>query len=423
MLPIKRNCRFLIDKEKGKPDGRLRYRIRWDGKVAIFMVGYRVNIDKWIPDAQRCKVNTTHGEERISATEINQAIQNMEDIIDDLFYGYEQEDRIPSYKELKDDYNKIVENSKTPAEVETIEDLFDLFIEDQSKKNAWTKGTKNRINVVKNHIKLFNKEIKLNSISEDSFQSFIDYQVKKKFKNPTIEKNHKTFISVVRWAEEKGLIKTNAHKTFKPKFKGTNTKEVIYLTWDELMKLHAFDFGKKEYLNRTRDVFCFCCFTGLRYSDVQNLTVDEVFEDYIEIVTQKTLDRLKIELNDFSKGILNKYKNIKYPNNKVFPVISNQKANDYLKEIGKILEFDTPIRQTYFIGNKRIEEVKPKYELLTTHCGRRTFVVNALRLGIPAEVIMRWTGHKNYEAMKPYVKIVDDLKRQEMNKFNRQNNK
>lgn len=69
-------------------------------------------------------------------------------------------------------------------------------------------------------------------------------------------------------------------------------------------------------------------------------------------------------------------------------------------------------------GNVRYEEVLPKYSLLTTHCGRRTFIVNGLRLGVPAEVIMKWTGHSDYKAMKPYIKIVDKLKVSEMEKFN-----
>lgn len=63
------------------------------------------------------------------------------------------------------------------------------------------------------------------------------------------------------------------------------------------------------------------------------------------------------------------------------------------------------------------EEVYPKWALLTTHCGRRTFVVTALRLGIPVEVIMRWTGHSSFEAMKPYAKIVDEVKEKSMSRF------
>lgn len=92
--------------------------------------------------------------------------------------------------------------------------------------------------------------------------------------------------------------------------------------------------------------------------------------------------------------------------------------NEYLKKMGKIVGIDEEVSEVYFRGNKRFEEVSPKYELLSTHCGRRTFVVNALSLGIPAEVIMRWTGHSDHKAMKPYVAIVDELKRSEMDKFN-----
>ena len=68
--------------------------------------------------------------------------------------------------------------------------------------------------------------------------------------------------------------------------------------------------------------------------------------------------------------------------------------------------------QAFFI------EVTPKYALLSTHAGRRTFICNALALGIPAQVVMKWTGHSDYKAMKPYIDIADDIKANAMNKFN-----
>jgi integrase len=88
------------------------------------------------------------------------------------------------------------------------------------------------------------------------------------------------------------------------------------------------------------------------------------------------------------------------------------------KEMGEICGLNDEIKIVYFSGNNRIEEVHPKHNLLSTHCGRRTFIVNALYLGIAAEVVMKWTGHSDYAAMKPYIKIVDELKEKEMNKFN-----
>ena len=124
-------------------------------------------------------------------------------------------------------------------------------------------------------------------------------------------------------------------------------------------------------------MFLFCCFTGLRYSDVYNRRKSDVKADHIEITTVKTADSLVIELNNHSKAILEKYKDVHFEGNKVLPVISNQKMNDYLKELGELAEINEPIRETYYKGNQRIDEVTPKYALLGTHAGRRTFICNA----------------------------------------------
>ena len=174
----------------------------------------------------------------------------------------------------------------------------------------------------------------------------------------------------------------------------------------------------KQYLERVRDVFLFCCFSSLRYSDVRNLKRSDVKPDHIEVTTVKTADSLIIELNDHSKAILEKYKDIQFEDDMVLPVISNQKMNDYLKELGELAEIDEPVRETYYKGNERIDEIFPKYALLSTHAGRRTFICNALALGIPAEVVMKWTGHSDYKAMKPYIDIADSIKASAMDKFN-----
>ena len=109
---------------------------------------------------------------------------------------------------------------------------------------------------------------------------------------------------------------------------------------------------------------------------------------------------------------------VHFENHMALPVISNQKMNDYLKELGELAEINEPVRETYYKGNERIDEVTPKYALLSTHAGRRTFICNALALGIPAQVVMKWTGHSDYKAMKPYIDIADDIKANAMNKFN-----
>ena len=136
----------------------------------------------------------------------------------------------------------------------------------------------------------------------------------------------------------------------------------------------------------------FCCFTGLRYSDVHNLKKSDIRDGYIEITTVKTAERLIIELNNHSKAILDKYKDVEFEGHKALPVISNQKMNDYLKELGELAEINEPVSETYYKGSRRIDTITPKYALLGTHAGRRTFICNALALGIPAQVVMGWGG-------------------------------
>jgi site-specific recombinase, phage integrase family len=171
----------------------------------------------------------------------------------------------------------------------------------------------------------------------------------------------------------------------------------------------------KQALERGRDVFLFQSFTGLRYSDFFNLRRSDIKGDHIEVTTVKTSDSLIIELNDHSKAILEKYKDVEFENDKALPVITNQKMNDYLKELAEVAEINEPVRQTYYKGNERIDEVAPKYALLGTHAGRRTFISNALALGILPQVVMKYS---DYKAMKPYIDIADDIKANAMSKFN-----
>ncbi len=99
------------------------------------------------------------------------------------------------------------------------------------------------------------------------------------------------------------------------------------------------------------------------------------------------------------------------------PVISNQKMNDSLHDLSKFAGINEMVRKTYFRGKERIDEIKPKWELVGTHTGRRTFICYALSMGIPPEIVMKWTGHSDYKAMKPYIDVVDEIKAESMKKF------
>jgi integrase len=253
-------------------------------------------------------------------------------------------------------------------------------------------------------------------LDEKKLLAYIDF-LKEFMVNESISRQLDFVKWFLRWATNKGHNKNNTFMTFKPKLKRV-PKKVIFLDWGELMTVYNFEIPEtKNYLKQVRDVFCFCCFTSLRYSDVQNLKRSDVKDDHISITTVKTSDSLVIELNKYSRAILERYKDIPYKDNKALPVISNQKMNDYIKELGKLCGIDEPITQTRFKGNERIDETKPKYELLSTHCGRRTFICNALSMNMSPSVVMEWTGHSDYKAMKPYIDITNQAKKDSMKLF------
>lgn len=101
-------------------------------------------------------------------------------------------------------------------------------------------------------------------------------------------------------------------------------RPVIFLTWDELMRIYNHDFSFSQYLSSVRDIFCFCCFTSLRYSDVANLKASNIINDTLHITTVKTADALTIELNKFAKAILDKYNGETFKKGRILPVVSNQ---------------------------------------------------------------------------------------------------
>lgn len=175
----------------------------------------------------------------------------------------------------------------------------------------------------------------------------------------------------------------------------------------------------KKYLERVRDVFLFCCYSSLRYSDVYNLKRSDIQNNKMLITTIKTHDDLAIELNKTTTALLKKYADCDFPDNKALPVITNQKMNDYLKELCELAGIDTPISEVFYKGGVRHEITTPKYALMSTHAGRRTFICKALSMNIPPEVVMKWTGHSDYKAMKPYIAVADKVKADAMKLFDK----
>jgi site-specific recombinase XerD len=186
------------------------------------------------------------------------------------------------------------------------------------------------------------------------------------------------------------------------RFKMTK-KEVIpeFLTQHEINTISEKKFGS-ERLKQVRDVFLFCCYTGLAFVDVEKLKASEINigidgNKWIFTKRQKTDTPSRIPLLPWAIEILEKYED--HPacinSNKVLPVLTNQKYNEYLKEIANICGI-----------NKK----------LTTHTARHTFATTiTLGNGVPIESVSKMLGHKNIKTTQHYAKVLDKKISDDMN--------
>lgn len=165
--------------------------------------------------------------------------------------------------------------------------------------------------------------------------------------------------------------------------------ERFYLTKEELEVLYKKKFGS-ERLERVRDVFLFCCYSGLSYSDLYNLTKEEIKTGidgnlWIMDTRNKTGVPYKVRLLDIPVAILKKYEYFQ-EDGKLLPVISNQKMNEYLLEIANICGI-----------NKKI----------TCHTGRHSFATLCLTEGMSIESVSKLLGHTKIKTTQIYARIID----------------
>lgn len=338
IMNIKRNITFCLENRKkdGKPvveNVPIRMRVVYSGHRIEFTTGYRIDVAKWDNKLQRVKNNCTNKLKQ-TASEINADLLKYFTDIQSIFKEYEVQETVPTPEQVKTAFNaknQKVEKEEAEESRESIfKAAFEEFVKECGSQNNWTDSTYEKFAAVKNHLNNFDPHLTFECFDETKLTEYVNYlRDKKDMRNSTIGKQMGFLRWFLRWSSKKGYNKNIAFETFKPKLKNTQ-KKVIFLTWDELTQLREYQIpSAKQYLERVRDVFLFCCFTGLRYSDVYNLRRSDIKADHIEITTVKTADSLTIELNKHSKAILEKYKDVHFENAKALPVISNQKMNDY----------------------------------------------------------------------------------------------
>lgn len=403
--------KFYLEKRKDKETGKL---IETSVPIYLFYsigngqrlqhyTGLRVDRKKWDETAMRVKGGS------LEAGEINFELNRLRKLIDDTHLQKRIEGtavNIPYFRDLLS--GKIKSISKTKRD---FVEAKDIYLEEL----ALTRKP-NTIKAVKSSLKHFvdfSNEIKLpltfEGINMEFYNRFLDWCFNKRgYHNNHTGKLIKDLKAFLGWATDNGYNKNMdfRKKTFKRLGEET---EIIFLKYEELMRLYNLELSS-ESQRHIRDVFCFGCFTGLRFSDIKNLRPENVHGDMLIYRVIKTGENNNVPLNKYSKEILKRNQGGEF----CLPVISEQKTNDYLKALLKAEKFDRKVQITHFKGAKRISESHPLYEVVTFHVSKKTFMTNFLAKGGSLHTAMAITGNKSFKTAKRYFTVVDTLKQEEM---------
>ncbi len=218
----------------------------------------------------------------------------------------------------------------------------------------------------------------------------------------TVGKYIKTLKVFLKEATEAGI---NTNHAFESKKFAATTENVehINLTENELDLLWNYDLSNNRRLESVRDLFLISCYTGLRFQDFTAISPENIIEGTkLKIFTRKTGKAVVIPIHWRVADLLAKYEN------HLPRAISNQKMNDYLKEVGELAGINGNVETVKTKGGFRVSKTFKKYELISCHTGRRTFATNLFRAGVPAISIMKLTGHQTEAIFMKYINVSDD---------------
>ncbi|MDG1277143.1 MAG: site-specific integrase [Algoriphagus sp.] len=309
---------------------------------------------------------------------------------------------------------------KKSEPTELVYDFIDQYIEENGLTRV--KGSLVVYKSLKKHLKNFQEKSRTNLRFENMDYSFMlkfqNFLVEWKEVHPTtgsvkslnnisIAKQISTLKTFLGYARRRGIKIHEGYKEYSVK---KDRLEVIALTQKEFDLLYAFDVSSNPRLSQVKDIFLFSCVTGYRFSDLLQLKREHIKQNEIRLTITKTKEPSVVPLTRISREILEKYEERILP----LPMISNQKFNKYVKELCELAEIKDPVEIVRYRGAVRDSKIYPKHDLISAHTGRKTFVTLSLGKGIPAEVVMKITGHSDYKSFKRYVEVDEDRKRDAM---------
>ena len=334
--------------------------------------------------------------------EFNARLKDIEDTAFNVLRRLQNDGTTPTNDLLKKEFDIIWKDAKdltdtAPEHMEFMQ-YVNHFIETSNRREGTKKSYRRAYRDYQEYEQSRKMRLTFANIDIDFYNDFVKFLKSKKYAPNTIGTRIKVLKTFLSNAKE---VELPVNDDFKKKAfaKPKEETETIYLNESELMSIYSLNLESKPKLDRARDLFLIGAYTGLRFSDLSQLNKDNITDDTIAIKTIKTGTPVVIPLHSIVRSILGKY------DNNLPKIPSNQKFNDYIKEIAALAGIKDSVKVEQTKGDLTIKTSTPKHQLVTSHTARRSFATNAFLADMPAIAIMKITGHKTESAFMKYIKI------------------
>lgn len=377
---------FFIKRKKLLKDGTASVFVRVTfGKLsAEVATGKSVLPSQWVATKGRAKGNT------LKNKQINAFLDQMEYTLHDLTLQIQREGKQVSAKEILNRYKNLnvpkigilalyAEHNKEQKELVNISVALGTYKRHETSMKLFTEFLQYKYKA---------KDIPVTEVDVDMLKKYQHYLMTVRHNNNnTTVKYLRNLGKVLNLAVSKKLIQASPLEELKLKIEPVDKG---FLNKTELAKLAEKEFDVLR-LEQVRDIFLFCCYTGLAYVDVHSLTTGDIVEEdgrlWIRKARHKTSVMCHIPIIKPARDILDKYAPFIPTTGKLLPVLSNQKMNAYLKEIAAVVGIEKD---------------------LTTHLARHTFATTVtLANHVSIENVSKMLGHSSIRMTQHYARILD----------------
>lgn len=374
--------------------------VSFGGKRIIIGTGIKTHINTWDPDLQRVQ------EAYPDSVGYNSWLNTLKETAERTMLSFQCSEKEVNIDDFKSLFHKL--------KPEYSSGFFDSFIQFmESGMSRWSQSTYRKVRTNYKLLRDFEDQtdgrLSFANLNEVFLENFIAFCSQKGYKNSTTYKAVSILVWFLNWASKQKL---NVYREYKQFYKWMQPLQetsltLLYLRWEELIRLKQYN-PEPRMMERARDLFCFMCFTGVRFSELQLLKKEDMHAE--ELFIRKGNGRVRrLPLNKYGRELYRAYENKYYLNNTAFPSMSIITMNKYLRKLGKELGLNRLVPAASE-GDERVA----LHRRLTAGIAVHTFITNALELDVPAEIIAEFTGIQSDSRVR---RIKRNLAENEIRKF------